>query len=284
MGERTGYRVLQPQGFLEYSYTDRKTGKVTEVRTKKDIVSPLLRQQSYEGGDREDIERIVRKVAAKLMEDSYYHYSMDRYEEYVAERDALLAEGKTKEAEELYKREKPELPRINDGSLALRHDLEHSRLFPAMIAALYQAPFNSIHTELNCDINDHGLYEFELETWNHWKVNHYDVISTVIEGKTKGGKATRKYLPTTLGPKLTLCEVHFWPGNTLADGVTFTWYYPTEDDVYTDEYNKLPYEQYSKMSREEKDALKAKCLIKKGYAGDSYIHLTPEEYAAQKAA
>lgn len=284
MGERTAYRVMQPQGFLEYSYTDRKTKKVVEVRTKKDIVSPLLRQQSYEGGDKEDIERIVLKVAKTLMDSSYYRYTVREYEEYVAEKAKLLAEGKTKEAAELWKREKPEPAKINDGSLALRYDLHYDRLFPAMIVALYQAPFNSIETDINCDINNHGIYEIELETWNHWKVNHYDVISTIVEGETKKGERTVKFLPDRLGEKVTLCEAHFWPGLTLEDGVTFTWYHPREYDAYTEEYDNMPYETISKLSREETEALEAKHLVSKGYKGKTYITLTPEEYKAQQAA
>lgn len=284
MGERTAYRVLQPKGFLEYSYTDRKTKKVTEVRTKKDIVSPMLRQQSYEGGDREDIERIVLKVAKMLMSDSYYHYCVEAYEKYEAEKAKLLAEGKEKEAAELYKREKPEMSKINDGGLALRHDLDYTRLFPAMIAALYQAPFNSIHDSINCDINDHGIYEFELVEWNHWKINHYDVISTAVEGETKKGKRIYKPLPDKLGERVTLCEVHFQPGMTLADGTSFTWYFPREYSTYTEEYEKIPYEQFSKMSREERRALEAKCLVSKGYKGENYIRLTPEQYKAQQVA
>lgn len=284
MGERTAYRVLQPKGFLEYSYTDRKTNKVIEVRSKKDIVSSMLRQQSYDGGDKDDIERIVMKVAGVLMDSSYYKYSMKWYEEYEAEKAKLLAEGKTEEAGKLYKREKPELPKINDGSLALRYDLDQTRLFPAMISALYQAPFNSIHDSLNCDINDHGIYEIELVEWNHWKINHYDVISTAVEGETKRGKRIYKSLPDKLGEKVTLCEVHFQPGMTLEDGTSFTWYFPREHSTYSEEYDKIPYEQFSKMSREERRALEAKCLVSKGYKGENYITLTPEEYKAQQAA
>lgn len=120
--------------------------RATYYGSKRKKTSPILRKQCYWGGSKEDLEAIIKNIAGKLTAG---------YEE----RDfSRIVEGV--------------IP-VGDGFCALRYDLDFGRLASAMFNALYRPPFDSIETTINCDINDHGLFEIELIKWNEWKINHY---------------------------------------------------------------------------------------------------------------
>lgn len=58
----------------------------------------------------------------------------------------------------------------DDGSCALRDDLDWTRAFAALVYCTYQAPFDSIHNDIHCDINNNGLFEIDIRDYKHWKV------------------------------------------------------------------------------------------------------------------
>ena len=64
---------------------------------------------------------------------------------------------------------------VGDGSIALREDLTKSRAFAALVNTIYSPPFDSIHTDINCDINDHGLIEIDVSEYNNWKIYHIPI-------------------------------------------------------------------------------------------------------------
>lgn len=65
--------------------------------------------------------------------------------------------------------------KVGDGMLALRNDLDIGRAFAALVYSNYEPPFNSIESDVNCDITDHGLVEIDVSDYKHWKVYHYEV-------------------------------------------------------------------------------------------------------------
>lgn len=98
--------------------------------------------------------------------------------------------------------------KINDGFVALRHDLDIGRLTAALYHAVYDQPFDSIETDpVTCDISDNGLYEIELVEWNHWKVWNYAI-------------GWRDDDQDIFDPVL-IAEVTFEEGKALSDGMTY---------------------------------------------------------------
>lgn len=65
--------------------------------------------------------------------------------------------------------------KADNGSQAIRFDLDWDRAFASMIFVGYEPPFNSIHMELNCDISDNGLIEVDIRDYKNWKIYHYDI-------------------------------------------------------------------------------------------------------------
>jgi len=131
------------------------------------ITSPILRKQWFIGDSEEELKDLVGKVALKLVEDAWGD------------------------------------PVINGGGVALRDDLDIGRLTAALYAALYEPPFDSIEFTVDCDIEDHGLYEIELVRWNLWSFNHYKVSGKWV------------------GPREILFAVKFIPYRTLSEGTVW---------------------------------------------------------------
>lgn len=136
--------------------------------------SPMLRKQWYVGGSMDDIKGLFKAIAGELLN---AHSGLP----------AAL---------------RRETQKIGSGMVALRNDLEAGRLTAALYKAIYHPPFDSIEISTNCDIHDHGLYEIELVSWNHWLLWHYDING---DGSERGE------------PRL-LCEVNFIPDKTLENG------------------------------------------------------------------
>lgn len=143
----------------------------------KDQVSALLRKQWYLGGNSKAIKAFVTNVATTLLNSG-----------------------------------RDEAARVGDGMIALRNDLDLSRLTAAVYAVSYRAPFDSIETNEACDISDHGITEIELVSWNHWKVNHYNITDWQVP--------VEKAEP----PGRCVAVVKFKEGHTLDNGgMVFTW-------------------------------------------------------------
>jgi hypothetical protein len=168
----------------------------------KMYVSPVIRKQWYLGGDKGDIENWVLRIATILC-------------------------GRDN---------------IDGGCSALRSDLDHRRFFIAMVHALAVPPFDSLETSLNCDCDEHGLYEIELNAWNCWTINHYEV---------DGDKAV---------DKKRICDVTFTPGRPLIEGTRFDWYYETEYSTYINTIDNMDVEDLPEADR-------AAYMESKGYRG-----------------
>lgn len=65
--------------------------------------------------------------------------------------------------------------KINDGSIALRHDLNIGRTCAAMVFRNYEPPFHSLESTTNCDIGDNGLIEIDITKYDSWVIYHYKV-------------------------------------------------------------------------------------------------------------
>jgi hypothetical protein len=87
----------------------------------------------------------------------------------------------------------------------------------ALLMAVSNPPFDEVVEvdNLNCDINDHGVYEINLIKWNEWEINQYDVP---WEGPARD----------TLGEKKHLATVTFEPGKTLNDGMKIAFLVPDD--------------------------------------------------------
>jgi len=107
--------------------------------------------------------------------------------------------------------------KIGDGMIALREDLGIGRLSMALLLSVSSPPFDELveSDNLNCDISDHGIFEIEMLSWNHWQINHYPV--TWSKGE-----------PDRLGEGKTLCSITFEKGKTLEKGTKIKWYVPDD--------------------------------------------------------
>jgi hypothetical protein len=175
------------------------------VSDAKGRVSWIVRHQWYYGGEKVELEVVVGKIAGCLMQSSY-----------------MMGEKDLK---------------IDGGMVALRHDLDIARLFSATVKALGSDCFDSLEADIECDINDHGLYEIELVDWNKWNINHYDVDTYCIRHNTPmyRGDHYDKYIKNAkglgdcktsesrLGPKVTLGVVTFKEDKSLETGMKFKW-------------------------------------------------------------
>jgi hypothetical protein len=149
----------------------------------------MVRKQWYLGSSHKELTILVKKIAEKLMTTRF-------------------------ESEKLT---------INCGSVALRQDLDINRLSMALVLTVGRDGFDEIvlADDLNCDINDHGVYEIDLIKWNIWEINQYDVP---WEGPNKDKLGIKKHLAT----------VTFKEGKTLEDGMRIeflvpdNWGYPDE--------------------------------------------------------
>jgi hypothetical protein len=152
----------------------------------------MIRKQWYIGSRHAEIENLIREIAEKLMTDRF-----------------CGSIGKIK---------------IGDGSIALRDDLGIGRMSVALMMSLSSPPFDEIveSNDLNCDINDHGIFEIEMITWNKWAVNRYPVT---------WDDATKK---DVLGAKKHLAAFLFESGKTLDKGMSVKWAVP-DDWEYKDE-------------------------------------------------
>ena len=139
-------------------------------------VSNLLRKQYAN----DDIETIVRDIARKLCEDTRFSHT----------------------------REYP----IGSGMAALRGDLIIGRLTAAMYAVVYTAPFDHIEPDIQCDIDDCGLYEIEIIDWNHWWVWWYP-IRYIAE--------CPRYV---MQKRQWVADVEFIDGEPLETGMIYTQY------------------------------------------------------------
>jgi hypothetical protein len=157
----------------------------------------MVRKQWYLGSTRAELTGLVEEVAGKLMYDGYG-----------------LNRG---------------MANIGGGMISLRHDLSLGRLSMALLTAVASPPFDEVvePDDLNCDINDHGIYEIELIEWNKWYLNQYDVEYHRTWEDHGGG--------STLGPKRHLATINFTEGEPLSSGMRMEfhvpddWEYPEED-------------------------------------------------------
>lgn len=144
-------------------------------------ISPMMRKQWYVGSSHDDLRRFIYKVAKLLV---YYPPS------------------------NLYKNEES---CIGDGCVALRDDLclDNGRVVAALFNAIYRPPFDSIerYDDVNCDIDDHGIFEIELCEWNVWNLNHYEVLWSYEK------KCSR------VGVQECLATITFDEGKILDDGM-----------------------------------------------------------------
>lgn len=186
---------------------ERAGYRVAEItRSGKRVESWVARKQWYLGGSKAELEKWVKDVARVLMSTS--------------------ASGLLGKAQ------------INDGSVALRHDLGIGRLYHALIQATLGSGFESLHPTIQCDIDDHGLFEIEMIKWNEWAINHYKTCRKKTKkefeaDKAKAAKTKPKVKDATpyvsefvwgeLQPKCKLGTVEFANGKGLDDGTTFKW-------------------------------------------------------------
>jgi len=96
-----------------------------------DKTSMICRRQWYLGGGSEELESLIMEVAQELMDTN-----------------ASFSDA------------------IGSGAVALRNDLDMSRMFPALVRVVCTTGFDSIEEDVRCDISDHGLFEIEIITWN----------------------------------------------------------------------------------------------------------------------
>jgi len=101
--------------------------------------------------------------------------------------------------------------------IALREDLGIGRLSVALLLAVCHPPFDEVveDGDINCDINDHGIYEIELVNWDHWEINQYPV-------HWEKGKRD------TLGEKTHLATVTFEKGKSLEKGMIILYHVPDD--------------------------------------------------------
>jgi len=64
---------------------------------------------------------------------------------------------------------------VSQGSFALRDDLDIGRAFACFVYCNYQAPFNSIEKDSDCDIVDNGLIEINIDDYKHWDIFHIEI-------------------------------------------------------------------------------------------------------------
>jgi len=81
-----------------------------------------------------------------------------------------------------------------DGGQAIRHDLDISRGFAALVYSIYQPPFNSIQDSTLCDIANNGLIEIDISDYKDWKIYH---IKIGWKGEEEG-KEEKKTLIATM--------------------------------------------------------------------------------------
>ena len=168
-------------------------------------VSPMLRKQWYIGEDKASIRNFVMKTAKVLMNASDIYFG----------------------GEETI---------IGGGNVALRSDLGISRMFPAIVYAMYKPPYDEIFADVASDISDHGIFEIELLEWNKWQVNNYPVDSEWMD--ENGKKHTSEEVINSLDMRfnklvwhenvkeeeaMAMAVIEFEEGKTLKDGVKFDW-------------------------------------------------------------
>jgi len=105
----------------------------------------------------------------------------------------------------LYMLDKDYFEPAGSGSIPLRDDLDFGRLATAFINALYTSNFDSLELDVNCDIEDNGLYVLKLVKWNKWEWWHYD-----IEGEKRSNKQK-------------IAEVHIFEGEKYPNCYEFVW-------------------------------------------------------------
>ena len=142
----------------------------------------MLRKQWYFGSTHKDLEKLVQGVASQLMKGCF---------------------GIEK------------IPKIGGGLVALRDDLRIGRLSMALLAELSSPQFDEVvePDDINCDINDHGIFEIDLITPFVWEINHYPVNWDKETG-------------SSLGEKKCLATFTFIQGKTLKKGVVIDWHVP----------------------------------------------------------
>jgi hypothetical protein len=184
-------------GLRWFKMGERAGYRVVEItKGGKRIESWIARKQWYLGGSKVDLESWVRSIAETLMVAPYGGNECN----------------------------------INGGMVALRDDLNIGRLFASMVRVTLGDCFASLETTINCDIDDHGLYEVELKKWNLWDINHYETSRKrtqkefeAAKKQAKKGEHVSAYVWGELQPKRKLGTVEFTEGKTLADGIKFNW-------------------------------------------------------------
>lgn len=146
----------------------------------------MIRKQWYEGSTHEELRTLVTNVAQTLMKDKF---------------------GLNPNTDSIL---------IGGGAVALRNDLGVGRLSMALLLTMSEPPFDEIveGDNINCDINDHGIFEIELIAWDTWYLNHYPVEY----GNEKN----------ILGDKKHLATITFAKGKSLADGMNVEYHVPND--------------------------------------------------------
>jgi hypothetical protein len=90
---------------------------------------------------------------------------------------------------------------VGDGSGAIRDDLDCSRAFAALVAAVYSKPYNSIEKDINCDIDNNGLVEIDIEDFKCWKVYIQDLGVQTQIGDWDWGALGQRHLVAQMSPK-----------------------------------------------------------------------------------
>jgi hypothetical protein len=83
----------------------------------------------------------------------------------------------------------------DDGSQAIRNDLDIGRGFAACVVSFYSPPFDSIEKNTNCDISDNGLIVIDIKDFKSWEIYHIKIRwedgkedrTTLIATKTEDG-------------------------------------------------------------------------------------------------
>ena len=106
----------------------------------------MIRKQWYEGSTHNELKTLIERVAGNLMVQRYASFNKESVN-------------------------------IGGGLVALRDDLGIGRLSMALLNALSEPPFDEVveADDYNCDINEHGIFEINMLTWDTWELNHYNL-------------------------------------------------------------------------------------------------------------
>lgn len=97
---------------------------------------------------------------------------------------------------------------------------EGAALVPVVFLALsdaFEAGAEDYRDRITCDIEEHGLYEFEIVLPNYWKLNHYNICWGCSD---------------ELSEPVTICDIHFAKDSKKLN---IEWHFDVEETVYVND-------------------------------------------------